>query len=326
MSGARIPFFGPRRASTTRTDLTTRPDARAWAAETRVRRARPRSGGRPSGYIVSSDEGGEHARTTFPFAWHPRPPSHSTDASRGADGAAHAFREEGTCASAPRASTPVVAAARVAATRRSTSPATSGRSPSTSDGPNRRLRRGRARRRGRLHPSRVADGVLERRGAGRTRAAMDGRIGARHLHPAASTTRTPPRPAHHSPPDHPALNPPTVALRQGSRAPRRAGRTHDMGAARAVGRARPRVHLRHRPTRLERPALPRPRLPLLARSSPRPRGRRADQRAGVQAHERRRTRLHDGRMDPGRGPRGPELLHRRRRHPTGDYTRVTPSL
>jgi hypothetical protein len=135
----------------------------------------------------------------------------------------------------------------------------------------------------------------------------------------------PPRPAHHSPPDHPALNPPTVALRQGSRAPRRAGRTHDMGAARAVGRARPRVHLRHRPTRLERPALPRPRLPLLARSSPRPRGRRADQRAGVQAHGRRRTRVHDGRMGSGGGPRGPELLHRRRSHSTGDYTRVTPS-
>ena len=100
-----------------------------------------------------------------------------------------------------------------------------------------------------------------------------------------------------------------------------------MGAARAVGRARARVHLRHRPTRLERPALPRPRLPLLARSSPRPRGRRADHRAGVQAHGRRRTRLDDdGRMDPGGGPRGPELLHRQRSHPTGDYTRVTPSL
>ena len=328
MSGARIPFFGPRRASTTRTDLTTRLDARALAAETRVRRARPRSGGRPSGYIVSfwtragnTLELCELSRLRGTLAHLPTP--RTRRAVPTARPMPSAKKEPAPPPPAPLPpSSPPPASPPPGAPRAPPLPVAPPQ-PQTDltdafdagvldDGGDFTLRASLT-----VYSSGAELGGLAPQW---TDASVRATFTPRHLQP-HEPPLAPLQP--HSPHDHPALNPPTVALRQGSRAPRRAGRTHDMGAARAMGRARARVHLRHRPTRLERPALPRPRLPLLARSSTRPRGRRADQRAGVQAHERRRTRVHDGRMYPCRGPRGPELLHRRRSHPTGKHPQVT---
>ena len=81
---------------------------------------------------------------------------------------------------------------------------------------------------------------------------MDGRIGARDLHPAPpSTTRTPPRPAHLSPHDHPALNPPTdsgsasgISRASTRRANARYGRSSRRGAR---SRSRPPSTSTHAP-------------------------------------------------------------------------------
>ena len=195
----------------------------------------------------------------------------------------HAFQEKVGCASASRTPSSVPAVATLAA-RRPPRPAFSPSSvaavatlaPRCRNPPGPGVfRRERARRRWRVHASRVAHGVRESVFATGTRAAVDGRIGARGSlppTPGAATENA------QLDPFSPELTASSalpldlaVALRKGSRARRRRGRQHDMGAARAVGSARARVDVRHRLARLERPSVQRPRFPRLARGSTRSR-------------------------------------------------------